>query len=246
MGVVHSCNVPTAKEEDDFSSVLCKEWFLEYDEVKAVVSHKRKKKKNSKSKKTKEDCKIYAPVIRGVSVDTFGEPLFVVQEYPGIRETMDENESKHYDRCIVVERPIPHWGSNFCNIHNFATKDDEDCNDDEIAGNGDEGDTSDGDDGDEVNIIDGERNDVDEEGGGDEEDTSDGDEGDDGDEEDSQEDVQVPPTHSTNDGGRRTSTNDNVPMGMGPWVPWGKGHHGPAKTGSVLKSQFDAGLGNTP
>ena len=199
MAVVHSCNVPTAKEEDDFSSVLCKEWFLEYDKVKEGGGKKKKKQKDSKSKKLKENEKtnvgseIYAPVIRGVSVDTFGEPIFVIQEYPGIRETMDASESKHYDRCIVVERPIPHWGSNFCNIHNFATIDDRDCDDGDSTGDGDGGDTSDGDDGDDIDDVDGEEKEGDDELVGDEEDTCDGDEGDDGDEDDPQEDVQVLP-----------------------------------------------------
>ena len=34
------------------------------------------------------------PIIYAVSVETFEEPLFVAQEYPGVFESVDPNENK--------------------------------------------------------------------------------------------------------------------------------------------------------
>jgi len=53
------------------------------------------------------------PIIYPVSVETFEEPLFVAQEYPGVFESVDPNEIHNFNRCLLVSNREQYWADHF-------------------------------------------------------------------------------------------------------------------------------------
>ncbi len=106
--LVHSCN---EKEEEDYAPI-CDEWFLEYQE--SAISIPPSSPSSSKLSRCRKERHFF-PDLRSVSVDSFGSPLFVIQEVPGLHESFPcKGTSSFFNRCIVVKNREHFWGSEFC------------------------------------------------------------------------------------------------------------------------------------
>jgi hypothetical protein len=108
--LVHTCH---EREDPDYAPI-CDEWFLEYvEEVVTVASEEQLPNGSMQSKRRKE--RHLFPVIRSVSVHSLAEPLFVIQEIPGVHESFVKSETtKYHNRCIVVKNREESWANEFC------------------------------------------------------------------------------------------------------------------------------------
>ena len=104
-------------EEKNGDSVICGEWFLEYDELTVSVPNNDG---NESSKKRKE--RRYFPRLRAISVDCIVRPIFVIQELPGIQESLLKSSvPKFYNRCVVVSDREEEWWYYFTESRDSAS-----------------------------------------------------------------------------------------------------------------------------
>ena len=90
MALVHTCNNKNSAE--DGNAVICEEWFLEYN----------------------RDGNVHRPVFRDVPVESLDEPIFAIQEIPGLRESICNVASLNdFNRCIVIKNRESHWAQAF-------------------------------------------------------------------------------------------------------------------------------------
>ncbi len=108
--LVHTCS---EKEDADYAPI-CDEWFLEYaEQLVCTVTEEELANGQLHARRRKE--RLLFPVLRSVSVEAFGEPLFVVQEVPGVHESfVKAKTTKYYNRCIVVKNREEFWANEFC------------------------------------------------------------------------------------------------------------------------------------
>jgi len=105
MSLVHSCE---CKTKDQWSSVLCQEWFLKYCNQEVYTRECQEQKQRKRVSTT-----LKAPTIRAVPIKSFGKPLYVIEEHPGLVESVIPSEKPDYNRCIVIKSPVSTWISEF-------------------------------------------------------------------------------------------------------------------------------------
>jgi hypothetical protein len=107
--LIHTCH---ERQSDDYYAPICDEWFLEYEEfTRTFVDHTDPEFADGRRRRQR----LLFPIIRDVSVDTCGDPIFVVQETPGIQESFDlRTVSKSCNRCIVIKNREANWSKEFC------------------------------------------------------------------------------------------------------------------------------------
>jgi hypothetical protein len=89
--LVHTCEYSDHTQD----SVLCEVWELEF-EVHTI----------------RGTTEAY-PTLRAVPVSSFDEPVLVLQEMPGLLESVDPIANPYYKRCILVKNRERHWPSKF-------------------------------------------------------------------------------------------------------------------------------------
>ena len=101
--LVHCC-VDSTHEDD---SVICERWNLEY------TQQHRKHVTDMDGKHTQRNQMILVPVIRSVPVDSIVDRVFVVEETPGIHESLNMDNPDHSTLVLLVKDRDQHWACNF-------------------------------------------------------------------------------------------------------------------------------------
>jgi hypothetical protein len=84
-------------------SILCEKWQMEY----IPLPDRRLQDQDGRRS-------LAAPAIHCIDVDSFGDPVFVIEEVPGIKETitLESTPRRHSDEIILV-RPMSWWATQF-------------------------------------------------------------------------------------------------------------------------------------
>lgn len=107
--LVHSCEY--SDHVDD--SILCEVWNLEYECVKVYDHGVGDNVTDQFFQNPQRRKDRMFPIIYAVSVETFEEPQFVAQEYPGIFESVDPNEKQNFNCCLLVSNREQYWADHF-------------------------------------------------------------------------------------------------------------------------------------
>ena len=97
--VVHCCDFPRSEKDTEQDSCLMKCWSLEYQPSEA---------KGNKKRKRCGEMLEYNPLIREIPISCLNRSIFVVEEYPGVHDSLPANR-----RCIYHVSEQREWSQEF-------------------------------------------------------------------------------------------------------------------------------------
>ncbi len=89
LALIHSCE----SKDSDSTTAITERWNLEYE--------------------TKHPQKSLQPVYRVVSVDTFGEAVYVIEEQPGLRQCVASRDVAEFSQGVILLKEREHWRNQF-------------------------------------------------------------------------------------------------------------------------------------
>ena len=97
--VVHCCDFPRSEKDTEQDSCLMKCWSLEYQPSEA---------KGNKKRKRCGEMLEYNPLIREIPISCLNRSIFVVEDYPGVHDSLPANR-----RCIYHVSEQREWSQEF-------------------------------------------------------------------------------------------------------------------------------------